>query len=51
MPEQLSSDDDVVCGSAGESLVLHALRIGLVADDEIEYRSSPIWIGDEYFLA
>ena len=51
MPEQLGSNDDVVCGSAGESLVLLVLRIGLVVDDEVMYWSSPIWIGDEYFLA
>ena len=50
MPEQLSSDDDVACGSAGESLVLLVLRIGLVVDDEVEYRGSSIWIGDQYFL-
>ena len=42
VPEQLGSDDDVVCGSAGESLVLLVLRIGLVVDVEIEYRGSPI---------
>ena len=46
VPEQLGSDDDVVCGSAGESLVLLVLRIGLVVDDEIEYRGSLIWIDD-----
>ena len=50
MPEQLGSNDDVVCSSAGKSLVLLVLWMGLV-DDEVEYRSSPIWIGDEYFLA
>ena len=51
MPEQLDSDNDVVYGSAGESLVLLVLRVGLVVDDEVEYRGSPIWIGDQYFLA
>ena len=51
VPEQLGSDDDVVCGSASESLVLLVLRIGLVIDDEVKYRSLPIWIGDQYFLA
>ena len=40
VPEQLGSDDDVVCGSTGESLVLLVLRIGLVVDDEVEYRGS-----------
>ena len=50
VPEQLGSDDDVVCGSAGESLVLVVLRVGLVVDDEIEYRGSLIWIGDQHFL-
>ena len=50
MPEQLSSDDDVVCGSAGESLVLLVLRVGLVIDDEIKDWSSPIRGGDEHFL-
>ena len=42
MTEQLGSDDDVVCGLTGESLVLLVLRIGLVVDDEVEYRGSPI---------
>ena len=51
MPEQLGSDDDIVCGSTGESLVLLVLRIGLVVDDEVEYRGSPIWIDGQYFLA
>ena len=51
MSEQLGSDNDVVCGSAGESLELLVLRVGLVVDDEVEYRGSPIWIGDQYFLA
>ena len=51
MPEQLGSNDDVVCGSIGESLVLLVLRIGIVVDDEVEYRGSLIWIGDQYFLA
>ena len=50
MPEQLGSNDDIVCGSVGESLMLLVLRIGLIVDDEIKDRSSPIWIGDEYFL-
>ena len=50
MPEQLGSNDDVICGSAGELLMLLVLRIGLIVDDEIKDRSSPIWIGDEYFL-
>ena len=49
--EQLGSDDNVVCGLVGESLVLLVLRIGLVVDDEVENRGSPIWIGDQYFLA
>ena len=39
MPEQLGSDDDVVCGSAGESLVLLVLQVGLIVDDEVEYRA------------
>ena len=43
MREQLGSNDDIVCGSVGESLMLLVLRIGLV-DDEI-------WIGDHYLLA
>jgi len=43
VPEQLGSDDDVVCGSAGESLVLLVLGIRLVVDDEVMYRSSPVW--------
>ena len=51
VPEQLGSDDDVVCGSAGESLVLLVLQVGLIVDDKVEYRGSPIWIGDQYFLA
>ena len=51
MPEQLGSDDDVACGSVGESLVLLVLRVGLIVDDEVEYWGSPIWIGDQYFLA
>ena len=51
VPEQLGSEDDVVCSSAGESLMLLVLYIGLVVDDEVEYRGSPIWIGDQYFLA
>ena len=51
MPEQLGSNDDIVCGSVGESLMLPVLRIGLVVDDEVENRGSPIWIGDQYFLA
>ena len=51
MPEQLGSDDDIVYGSTGESLILFDLRIGLVVDDEIKDRGSPILIGDEYFLA
>ena len=51
MPEQLGSDDNIVCGSVGESLVLLVIRIGLVVDDEVENRGSPIWIGDQYFLA
>ena len=42
VPEQLGSDDDVVCSSAGVSLVLLVLWIGLVVDVEIEYRGSPI---------
>ena len=42
VPEQLGSDDDVVCGSTGESLVLLVLRIGLVVDDEVKYLGSPI---------
>ena len=46
MPEQLGSDDDIVCGSAGESLVLLVLRIGHVVDDEVKYPGSLIWIGD-----
>ena len=46
-----NTNNDVVCGSAGESLVLLVLWIVLVVDDEVEYRSSPIWIGDQYFLA
>ena len=46
VPEQLGSDDNVVCGSAVESLMLLVLRIGLVVDDEVKYWSSPIWIGD-----
>jgi len=51
VPEQLDSDDDVACGSASESLVLLVLRVGLIVDDEVEYKGSPIWIGDQYFLA
>ena len=51
MPEQLGSDDNIVCGSVDESLMLLVPRIGLVVDDEIKDRSAPIWIGDEYFLA
>ena len=51
LPEQLSSNNDVVCGSTGESLVLLVLRVGLVVDDEVENRGSPIWIDDQYFLA
>ena len=51
VPEQLGSNDNVVRGSAGESLVLLVLRVGLIVDDEVEYRGSPIWIGDQYFLA
>ena len=51
VPEQLGSNDDVVRGSVGESLVFLVLRIGLVVDDKVEYRGSPIWIGDQYFLA
>jgi hypothetical protein len=50
VPEQLGSDDDIVCGSASESLMLLVLRIGLIVDDEIKDRGSPIWIGNEYFL-
>ena len=50
MPEQLSSDDNIAFGSTGESLVLLVLRVGLIVDDEVEYRGSPIWIGDQYFL-
>ena len=50
MREQLGSNDDIVCGSAGESLVLLVLRIGFVVDDEVKDRSSPIWIGDKHFL-
>ena len=46
MPEQLGSDDYVVCGSAGELLVLLVLRIGLVVVDEVKYWGSLIWIGD-----
>ena len=51
MPEQLGSNDDVVRGSVGQSLVFLVLRIGLVVDDKVEYRGSPIWIGDQHFLA
>ena len=51
MSEQLGSNNDVICGSAGESLVLLVLWVGLIVDDEVEYRGSPIWIGDQYFLA
>ena len=51
MPKQLGSDNDIACGSAGKSLMLLVLRIGLVVDDEVEYRGSLIWIGDQYFLA
>ena len=51
MPEQLGSDDDKICGSADESLVFFVLRVGLTVDDEVEYRGSPVWIGDQYFLA
>ena len=40
--EQLGSDDDIICGSAGESLVLLVLGVRLVVDDEVKYRSSPI---------
>ena len=47
VPEQLGSDDDVVCGSTGESLVLLILRVGLIIDDEVKYQGSPIWIGDQ----
>ena len=36
MPEQLGSDDDIVCGSTGESLVLLVLQIGFVVNDEVE---------------
>ena len=50
MPEQLGSDDDVVRGSVDESLVLLILRIGLVVDNKIEDRSSPIGVGDKNFL-
>ena len=50
MPEQLSSDDNIVYGSAGESLVLLILRIGLVVDHKIEDRSSLIGVGDKNFL-
>ena len=46
MPKKLGSDNDVVCGSAGKSLVLHVLRIGHVVDDEVKYPGSLIWIGD-----
>ena len=49
MPGQLGSNDNVVCGSAGELFVLLVLRIELVVDDEVEYRGSPIRIGDQYF--
>ena len=51
MLEQLGSNGDIACGSAGESLMLLVLRVGLVVDDEVRYRGSPIWIGDQYFLA
>ena len=51
LPEQLGSDDDAVCGSAGESLVLLVLWVGLVVDDEVEYRGSPIRISDQYILS
>ena len=51
MPEQLGFDNDIVCGSAGESLMLLVLRVGLVVDDEVEYRGTPICIGDQYFLS
>jgi len=51
VPEQLGSDDDIACGSTGESLVLLILRVGLIIDDEVKYQGSPIWIGDQYFLA
>ena len=50
MREQLGSNDDIVCGSAGESLVFFVLWVGLVVVDEVEDRSSPILVGDEYFL-
>ena len=51
MPEQLGSNGDIACSSEGESLMLLVLRVGLIADDEVEYWGSPIWIGDQYFLA